>query len=188
MNRLFIKTFNLLCVSCMAILMPFGLTACNGDDKPFMDREPVSVVTGGDIVKGISVTLSDFESADAKTRTAYSDGDGGIKVTWAVGDTIGIFPNEGGQVEFPIQAGTESNEATFDGGGWALKSNSIYAAYYPYRNANGDYGNQKIQLKYTGQKQAANGNTEHLGKYDYQATGGVQTNSSGYLNFQFKHL
>ena len=104
MKKLLMKTVCLLSVYCMAILMPFGLTACSGDDKPFVDREPVSVITGGDTVKGISVTLSDFESADAKTRTAYSDGDGGIKVTWASGDTIGIFPNEGGQVEFPIQA------------------------------------------------------------------------------------
>ena len=188
MNRHFIKTFDLLCGSCMAFLMPFGLTACSGDDKPFMDREPVSVVTGGDTVKGISVTLSDFESGEAKTRTAYSDGDGGIKVSWAAGDTIGIFPNEGGQVEFPIQAGSESNEATFDGGGWALRATSTYAAYYPYSKWNVFRDNETILLDYTGQSQAANGSTAHLGQYDYQATGGVQTNSSGYLNFQFKHL
>ena len=187
MKKLLINSVYSLCVCCMAILMPFGLTACSNDDKPFVDYEPVAV-KGGDVVKGINVTLSDFIAANADTRTTYADIEGGVNVTWAAGDTIGIFPNEGGQVEFPIQTGTKSNQATFDGGGWALKSNSTYAAYYPYRNANGNYGNKKIQLKYTGQKQLSNGSTEHLGQYDYQATGGVQTNSSGYLNFQFKHM
>ena len=184
------KTIRLWGVSLITTLMVWGLMACSGDDKPFVDNEPIAVKDIGesDVVKGISVTLSDFESADSKTRTAYSVIDGGMKVTWAAGDTIGIFPNEGGQVEFPIQAGTESNQAEFDGGGWALKSNSTYAAYYPYYYKNSIFGNKRIQLDYTGQTQIANGSTSHLGQYDYQATGGVKTNSEGFLNFQFKHL
>ena len=171
----------------MAILIPFGLIACSNDAKPILEQELVSA-KGDDIVKGINVKLSDFTAANADTRTAYTDIVDGVKVTWTAGDTIGIFPNEGGQVEFPIQAGTESNQATFDGGGWALRSNSTYAAYYPFCKWNVFRDNETILLDYTGQTQAANGSSEHLAKYDYQATGGVQTNSSGYLNFQFKHL
>ena len=184
------KSISYLCLSSMAFVMSYSLTACSSDEKPFVDNEPVAVKDAGnsDVVKGISVSLSDFALADATTRTAYADVDGGMRVTWAAGDTIGIFPNEGCQVEFAIQEGTASNQAVFDGGGWALKSNSTYAAYYPYRNANDDYGNRRIQLKYAGQTQATNGSSAHLGKYDYQATGGVSTNSSGYLNFLFKHL
>ena len=181
------KAFRFCSLMALAILITAGLTACSSDDKEFMDNESVASYKG-DVVKGISVSLSDFESAGAETRTAYSATDGGIKVTWASNDTIGIFPNVGGQVEFPIEAGTASNQATFDGGGWALKSNSTYAAYYPYSAKNSYYTNKTIQVKYTGQKQTANGRTSHLGKYDYQATSGVTTNSSGYLNFQFKHL
>ena len=181
------KAFRFCSLMALAILMTAGLTACSSDDKEFMGNEPVASYKG-EVVKGISVSLSDFESAGAETRTAYSATDGGIKVTWASNDTIGIFPNVGGQVEFPIEAGTASNQATFDGGGWALKSNSTYAAYYPYSAKNSYYTNKNIQVKYTGQKQTANGKTSLLGKYDYQATSGVTTNSSGYLNFQFKHL
>ena len=175
-------------VCCLVILLPFGLTGCSSDDRPFVDNEPIAVVNGSDVVKGINVSLSDFVSDVAETRTAYADNDGGVKVTWAAGDTIGIFPNEGGQVEFPIQAGTESNQATFDGGGWALRASSTYAAYYPYSTWNSFHNNKTIQVDYTGQQQTSNGSTDHLGKYDYQATGGVQTNNSGYLNFQFQHL
>lgn len=181
------KAFRFYSLMALAILITAGLTACSSDDKEFMGNEPVASYKG-DIVKGISVSLSDFESAGAETRTAYSATDGGIKVTWASNDTIGIFPNVGGQVEFPIEAGTASNEAEFDGGGWALRSSSTYAAYYPYSAKNSYYTNKTIQVDYTGQKQTANGNTAHLEQYDYQATSGVTTNSSGYLNFQFKHL
>ena len=181
------KAFRFYSLVVLTILMTAGLTACSNDDKEFMDNEPVAS-SKNDVVKGISVSLSDFVSADAETRTVYSAVDGGVKVTWASNDTIGIFPNVGGQVEFPIQAGTASNEAEFDGGGWALRASSTYAAYYPYSAKNSYYTNKTIQVKYTGQKQTANGRTSHLGKYDYQATGGVTTNSSGYLNFQFKHL
>ena len=164
------------------------LSACSNDDKQFMDQEPVAIAKGDGIVKGVNVTLADWVANDAKTRTNYDVTNDGVKVTWAKGDTIGVFPNVGGQVEFPITDGTESNQAQFDGGGWALRSNSTYAAYYPYRNANGNYGNQRIQLEYTGQEQYINGSTDHLAKYDFQATGGVKTNESGFLNFQFKHV
>ena len=40
MKRLLQKSFGLLCVSCMAILMSSGLVSCSGDDKPFVDNEP----------------------------------------------------------------------------------------------------------------------------------------------------
>ena len=133
MKKVISESVYLLCACCLAVLLPFGLTACSSDDKPFVDNEPIAAVNGGDVVKGINVSLSDFVSDVAGTRTTYADKDGGVKVTWADADTIGIFPNQGGQVEFPIEAGTESNQATFDGGGWALKSNSTYSAYYPYR-------------------------------------------------------
>ncbi len=184
------KSISCLCLSSMAFLMSYSLTACSSDEKPFVDNEPVAVkdAGGSDVVKGISVSLSDFALADGTTRTAYADVDGGMRVTWAAGDTIGIFPDVGGQVEFPIQAGTASNQAVFDGGGWALKSNSTYAAYYPFSKWNVFRDNETISLVYTGQTQADNGSSAHLGRYDYQATGGVKTNESGYLNFQFKHL
>ena len=188
MKKLLLKSVYLLGVFCMAVLLPFGLTACSSDDKPIMDQEPVAVVKGGDVVKGINVTMADFIPADAQTRTAYSSAGGGLSVSWASGDTIGIFPNEGAQVEFPIEDITDSHEATFDGGGWALRASSSYAAYYPFSKENYYRDNQTIWLDYTGQTQTANGSISHLAQYDFQATNLTKTNSSGFLNFQFKHL
>lgn len=68
---------------------------------------------------------------------------------WQVKDTLGIFPTQGGQVEFPItEEGTKV--ADFDGGGWALKDTCSYSAYYPFnfynRNVNA------IPISYYGQE------------------------------------
>lgn len=169
------------------IFMALGYAACNNDDKPYMDQN-FAVNFKDEMVKGIQVTLSDYDSDNADTRTSYSTAEGGIKVTWAQDDTIGIFPNVGGQVEFPINVVSESNQAKFDGGGWALRADNTYSAYYPFDKANVYRDNKTILLDYTGQMQVDNGSTTHLAKYDYQATGGVMTSDDGYLNFQFKHL
>ena len=182
------KQFYYLCLSFLTFFMTCGIVACGNDDKPFVSYDSAVKEGGSDLVKGINVALTDFEFVDAETRTTYAPTDGGMKVTWTAGDTLGVFPNVGGQVEFPISEGTESNQAKFDGGGWALRASNTYAAYYPYSKWNIFRDNKTILLDYTGQHQTANGSTAHLGKYDYQATGGVQTNGSGYLNFQFKHL
>jgi 3-deoxy-D-arabino-heptulosonate 7-phosphate (DAHP) synthase class II len=68
------KAFRFYSLMVLAILMTAGLTACSSDDKEFMGNEPVASYKG-DIVKGISVSLSDFESAGSETRTAYSSTD-----------------------------------------------------------------------------------------------------------------
>ncbi|MBQ7554492.1 MAG: leucine-rich repeat protein [Bacteroidaceae bacterium] len=173
---------------CIAICMPLFMLSCSNEEKLIAEQEPIAVIAGEGEVKGISVTLTDFQVVSTDTRTAYTDSEPGMNVTWAKGDTIGIFPNKGGQVEFPIEEGTQSKQAQFDGGGWALKANNTYAAYYPYNAKNAYYHNQAIQIDYSGQTQAGNNNTEHLSQYDYQATAPVNTNANGYLNFQFKHL
>ena len=172
----------------IATLMVLGLTACSSDEKAFVDYEPLATVNGGNLVKGISVSLSDLVSANADTRTTYDTSGSGVKVAWAKNDTIGIFPSKGGQVEFPIEEGTGSKQALFDGGDWALKAGRAYAAYYPFNRWNTFRDNKTIQLDYTGQTQTGNDNSDHLVKYDYQATGSITTNANGYLNFQFEHM
>ena len=87
---------------------------------------------------------------------AFSFVNNEVAFSWANGDTIGIFPNEGAQAYFPILVGKEeSNSASFTGGGWALKASYTYASYYPFI---GDfYMDQKaIPGSYVGQKQSGN--------------------------------
>ena len=132
------------------------------------------------------VATADHFVPEADSR-AFSFVNNSVEFVWADGDTIGIFPNTGAQAYFPIlssSAGT--NTASFTGGGWALKSSSTYAAYYPFI---GDFymSQKEIPVNYEGQKQTGNASMVHLSAYDFMAASG-STPSSGKVNFQFAHL
>ena len=132
------------------------------------------------------VATADHFVSEADSR-AFSFVNNSVEFAWADGDTIGIFPNTGAQAYFPIlssSAGT--NTASFTGGGWALKSSSTYAAYYPFI---GDFymSQKEILVNYEGQKQTGNASMVHLSAYDFMAASG-STPSSGKVNFQFAHL
>lgn len=150
------------------------LSACTSD------LENVTEETGKIIFKA-----EDFKYAN-QTRTSFDITDEGAKFTWSEKDTVGIFPDQGSQVYFSMAAGSGTNTASFDGGGWALRSSSTYAAYYPFK---GDiYLDKKaIPVSYVGQKQVGNNSTAHLGAYDYMAAV-ASTPENGNVDFNFKHL
>ena len=77
---------------------------------------------------------------------------------------------EGNQVEFPISSSDGGSSAVFDGGGWALKNNASYSAYYPFSVWNYHKNNKRIQLDYSGQVQEGNGTFGHLSDYDFLAS------------------
>lgn len=158
-------------------LLMFSMSACSNEEELQAD-----VSTEG--VNKITMTATDFEYPT--TRTDFEIGSSGAAFKWAKNDTVGIFPNEGAQVYFPMISGAGTNSASFTGGGWALKSSATYAAYYPFI---GDmYLNQKkIPISYTGQVQAGNGSTAHLGTYDFMAASATTAENGG-VNFSFKHL
>ena len=138
-----------------------------------------------DELKQVVVTVKDFiPEVDSR---AFSLVNNSVEFSWEDGDTIGIFPNTGAQAYFPIlseSAGT--NTASFTGGGWALKSSSTYAAYYPF--VGNFYISQKeIPICYEGQKQTGNASMAHLSTHDFMAASG-STPSSGKVNFHFAHL
>lgn len=136
-------------------------------------------------IESIKVIAHDFEGAENITRTLVEVGSEGATFKWAKTDTIGIFPTQGYQVAFPMAAGAGTQSANFDGGGWALKPSSQYMAYYPFEYNN--RSNKSITVSYVGQFQKGNGNTDHLGAYDFMAATAT-TPSKGTVAFDFKHL
>ena len=140
-----------------------------------------------DEIETIYATIKDFEYDQSSfTRTSISIEEDGPHYAWAVTDTIGIFPNEGRQVEFSMASGAGSTSAIFTGGGWGLKSTSTYSAYYPLI---GKYYLDKtaIPIDYTGQVQDGNGSTAHLGTYDYLSAPASNVNN-GTVSFNFERL
>lgn len=161
-----------------------ALAGCTSD---LIDSKPEQVAKGNNLIKEITVTLPNLESYDANTRTTFTSNETGISVVWDANDSIGIFPNEGYQVSFGTGTNGGSNSVTFTGGGWGLKTDGTYAAYFPFSVENFTRDNHTILMDYTGQTQKGDNSTSHLGKYDYLASGAVSP-ENGALNLQLKRL
>ena len=151
-------------------------------------EEEFEGTTETEFIKSVIIHLPKYEGNNAETRTAIDFGDSEIKFSWADKDTVGIFPVDGGQVEFPISSEAGGNYAKFDGGKWALRASAKYAAYFPYNKANIYKDSKTILLDYTGQKQIGVGSTAHLGAYDFMGSPAVTSNASGSLDFQLQRF
>lgn len=152
----------------LAVAVLLLLHACDKDQPepgPGPGPEPVDEVQTINVLAPKDVK---FEEVSTK-GTSIQDGNA-LVFNWAVGDTLGIFPNKGNQVEFPITAAQGSTSATFDGGGWALKNDASYAAYYPFSVWDYHRNNETIMMDYTGQEQDGNGGFAHLSAYDFLAS------------------
>ena len=137
-----------------------------------------------ELLQELSITGKDF-IFDGETRSTVTIGGNGASFTWDEDDVIGIFPDKGDQVSFAMDKGAGTQIATFSGGGWALKSSAKYAAYYPHVYENRDL--TAIPVSYVGQTQNGNGNTDHIGAYDFMAAG-VSTPENGAVAFDMQHL
>ena len=197
------KNMNYLAV--MAAVMLLGLTACNEEaaltlpaepqNPPVADNSGNVYITGDDFTwelgGGSEGDEGGASSIHAVTRTQLTVDGNVAKFTWTPGDRVGILPDQGAQVWFEIPTPEEGEEPTnvaaFDGGAWALKPTSNYAAYYPFVK-DFDLDRTKVPVSYTGQAQTGNGTTAHLGAYDYQGARPSTTNGAGGVSFDFDHV
>lgn len=168
----------------LAILSSLLLLVMNSCSNEEIFNGDLSV----NLEKRISVVAEDLTPANG-TRTTYTEGENGYHFAWSEGDALGIFPENGYQTSFPINAGkgVGTNTAVFDGGDWALKANKSYAAYYPLIH-DFDLEPTAIPVDYTGQVQNGNGSTAHISAYDYMASGFTAVDAKGNVNFKLQHL
>lgn len=193
----------------MAVTALLALTACNEEaaltqpaepqNPPVADNSGNVYITGDDFTWELGGGEGEGDeggasSIGAVTRSQLIVEDNVAKFSWTPGDLVGILPDQGAQVYFEIPAPAEGeemgNKATFDGGAWALKPTSKYAAYYPFVK-DFDLDRTKVPVSYTGQAQtgnAGNGLTAHLGAYDYQGARPSTTNGAGGVSFDFDHV
>ena len=189
----------------MAVTALLALTACNEEaaltlpaepqNPPVADNSGNVYITGDDFTwelgGGSEGDEGGASSIHAVTRTQLTVDGNVAKFTWTPGDRVGILPDQGAQVWFEIPTPEEGEEPTnvaaFDGGAWALKPTSDYAAYYPFVK-DFDLDRTKVPVSYTGQAQTGNGTTAHLGAYDYQGARPSTTNGAGGVSFDFDHV
>ena len=156
------------------------LVACSED--AFVPQSEGIPTTNSEFVDLISMTVPDIEMADATTRSIlYEDGDE-MKFVWQENDAIGVVPMSGNPLNFPIHAeNIQKNTAVFDGGDWALKTNTKYAAFFPIEANNQKTDIKNISIDYTGQTQG------NWMDYDFLATGAVQP-KDGAVRFTMQRL
>ena len=161
----------------MCLLAVFA--ACS--DDTFVPQAEVDSTAESGSVDLVCMVVPDIEM-DVTTRSKlYEDGDA-LKFEWQENDAIGVIPMTGNPLRFPIHAeNAGKNTALFDGGGWALKSDEKYAAFYPYKKENYEKDVKSITYSYYGQTQ---GNFSY---YDFLATGAVMP-SNGQVTFNMKRL
>jgi len=146
--------------------------------------DEISNVTSEDPMM-VTAILPDWDLEDVETRTSITTGayPTAPSPVWVSGDSIGIYPNAGGdQLSFRINEGG-SKTCSFDGGGWAMTSAS-YTAYSPFKRSY--YYEQKdaLPISMLGQTQNGNDNADHLGAYDIQIATGEKP-ETGSLIFSF---
>lgn len=154
--------------------------------------EPIQVEEIQDIEK-VSMKAHNFEAEPFgnQTKTMLNILSNKAEFSWSSSDVVGIFPNEGTQVRFPIvdgqvENGTSTKEANFTGGGWAVKQASTYMAYYPFLS-DMELDKTSIPVDYSGQVQNGSGSTNHLASFDFMAAS-AQSPTQGEISFDFEHL
>lgn len=136
------------------------------------------------MVKRISLSIEPIEFEESHSRLSVSES---IEYEWQVEDTIGVFPRQGGQVEFIIEEEDVGKDlAQFDGGGWYLKKYHSFSAYYPFNFYNRNV--KEVPISYLGQVYDGNASDKrsHLRNYLFFAstpTIAIDT----LLNFNIKH-
>lgn len=163
--------------------------SCNTNE---LDLEQVTEPVQIGEIKQMQASIAEFknvyETAPVQTRSVINDSDpNNLQIVWNAQDTIGIFPDQGFQVAFPMESGAGTQSATFTGGGWGLRTSSTYSAYYPLI---GKFYLDKTQIpiSFVGQTQTGNSSHEHIGTYDYMAAMNSTVNEYGTVDFNFQHL
>ena len=108
-----------------------------------------------------------------------------IAFAWSSTDVVGMFPNRGAQAYFEMSNHIGEAIAEFDGGGWALKTASEYAVYFPY-----DYDHRHkddIPFDYRGQVQHGRNDYSHLAERQYMAQG-MQRPENGACNYSMERI
>ena len=164
----------------ISILVLFFLCSCSSDEQLIEGN-----IAGNDEITEIKAIIAELETDEVQSRTSFTTGTYPTQPSpvWMVGDSIGIYPDEGDQLSFRIE--TSGKTCPFNGGGWAMKASSSYTAYSPFQRSYYYKEKSALPINMLGQVQTGNDNADHLGAYDIQIAKGDKP-ETGSLVFQFE--
>ncbi|MBR4379859.1 MAG: leucine-rich repeat domain-containing protein [Bacteroidaceae bacterium] len=139
MGKLFMKSLFYLCVSCMAILMPFGLTSCAADDELAEHKE----YDGGGIKSFTSFTATLDEVAGTRAYLDAEATNGIRRVHWNLSDVIYVYSDTDPELKkYEMTSLSEDDQAVFTGE--EVTGNKFYAVYARNREITIDDDNYNI--------------------------------------------
>lgn len=159
------------------------LSACH---ESVMD-EPIDSLSDSQLY----AVAASFQMERAESRTDILISPDSVRFRWNETDTLGVFPTNGYQTAFWLNAASERPsdlKAIFDGGQWLLRQNASYAAYYPFSGEAYDLTSSTLIARYPTELQQGNNRTTHLPKYDYMACPFQTVSPTSGVDFTMVHL
>ena len=171
-------------LSCLLTVMAVSSCVASMEQEAEEIPEEKSISLEGNY-DTVTMSAGDFVWETLQTKTTLTDAGA---FYWREDDIVGIIPDEGTQVKFPIDAeeGSQAKTAEFNGGAWALKKNSSYMAYYPFIS-DMDLDKTQVPVDFSNQCQQGIGTTNHLSTFDFMAASGEMPENDN-INFNFEHL
>lgn len=179
----------------------FALYSCS--EKDIVDQHDEKEF----VVSNIQATIKGFEAGQkgeirfgemyeqanigATTRSAFKLEGSALKFKWQEDDQLAIFANKGNDQSLQLYSINRDDigepSATFSSETFQMSSRYSYFAFSNGLYTTPDTRKERVILDYSGQRQTANNNTDHLGRYNYMASyqkPNLQQNAS----FAFKNL
>lgn len=149
------------------------LTACSETSE-----ELVPEVKG----EGVYATIEQPVSVDTKSL-AYENGK--LVFTWAEGEKVVVFGNKDAASFNSLTSGGKST--TLESEGFTLKDNVNYYACLPAYTIPAATQSTSVPVTFMGQRQTANGNSDHLKSFDYACASATKAAGENSISFELKN-
>lgn len=132
--------------------------------------------------EGVYATIEQPVSVDTKSL-AYENGK--LVFTWAEGEKVVVFGNKDAASFNSLTSGGKST--TLESEGFTLKDNVNYYACLPAYTIPAATQSTSVPVTFMGQRQTANGNSDHLKSFDYACASATKAEGKNSISFELKN-
>lgn len=132
--------------------------------------------------EGVYATIEQPVSVDTKSL-AYENGK--LVFTWAEGEKVVVFGNKDAASFNSLTSGETSTKLESEG--FTLKDNVNYYACLPAYTIPAATQSTSVPVTFMGQRQTANGNSDHLKSFDYACASATKAEGKYTISFELKN-
>lgn len=132
--------------------------------------------------EGVYATIEQPVSVDTKSL-AYENGK--LVFTWAEGEKVVVFGNKDAASFNSLTSGETSTKLESEG--FTLKDNVNYYACLPAYTIPAAAQSTSVPVTFMGQRQTANGNSDHLKSFDYACASATKAEGKNTISFELKN-